>query len=253
MMTFTPILNTVYASNTDPSVEQLKNMSSQEIEKVADSVEENFHEKYGYLDEFKVTSENEKTKIEVNGSIGVIRITSYDSGEVIKTENIDFLDNLEQVKEEEINSLSSRRTKRSATVLKKTVTNGPDPFSLKVETNGNYKSDFKLVAVGWYDIEREYYKNDSWNTGRTEDFYNSILSAQNSMKTIEKSTKNAAAYFSVKAILKKYTGPKALVPEYELQLILDAAGLSWSAGALAGGCISYLTNLGYCQHYFNLL
>ena len=255
---FTPFNTSLHSyanSNEFENVSIYDIENSNEIEDIVSSIENEFHEKYGDVDEFQIVNESDIIKTEVNGSRGIIRITSYENGEIKEISDINFIENLQEVEKEEIEAISSlSRSKRSATVLSKTTTGGIDPFSIYVETSGDYKSDFKISVTGWNGFSNSYYKNKSWKSGDTENFYNAIIDGADNIDDIKSNARNAAAYFSIKSILKKYIKPGAIIPGYEeLRAAMDALGLGFSTEEVVRNSIAYAINVQQCQYYLNRL
>lgn len=125
---------------------------------------------------------------------------------------------------------------------------------LNKKSDGSYKSDFKIVVTGWNGFKDSYYKDGSWKSGNTEKFYDAILAGADNIDDIKSNARNAAAYISIKALLKKYIGPGALIPGYEeLRAALDALGLGFSTEEVVRNSIAYCINLGQCQYYLNRL
>lgn len=246
----TPMLNMVSAMeieniSAESGTLQIKPLSNDEV----DSAIKDFQKQHGNEDKFKVVSNEDGEVFEVNGYRGILRISNYDkNNNLIDTVDINYFDNLyanSNIESKEIEDEPS--TYKLEVHSNKTI--APDPFSIKVSTGGNYKSNYKITLTNWY-YTRTFYKNDSsWNTGNTKGFNTCINNANTATNVVVTSVGLSGLskiYSAIQSIIQK--GPNADT----ILKVLELAGISISKPAvIATALATYCVEVNRAQYFWN--
>lgn len=212
-------------------------------------VKEYFRDLHGSEDKFIKFKTYDNMFTEVNGAKGIIRFNETDSnGNIINSYDINIFENASEISEQ----MSREEKMRRATVLDKETTGSPiDKFSLSVQTKGNYKSDFKLSIGNSKGVITNYYKNKSWKTGNTKNFYDSLMSAQGYVSDIKTTVKGAVLFASVMSLGSRWIN-KNVPKQPEVIALLETCGIAtYSAAAVGVLMVHYLVSVRNCGSYYN--
>lgn len=204
-----------------------------------------FQENYGTDDEFKLISDEDGVKTEVNGAQGIIRITdtNQENNKPVDLRIFDSMDELTQ------NSVEIKRSAPARPSAWKTQ--GPDKLNLVVKKGSSRDS---LTAYSPKGDKTNYTKpTNSWYTGHTKGYYDEIQDARRSFGTAkEKAGSAARAAFSSTAL--SYVNALDFNPTiaaFKAAFIAAAKSVAiYDAASAASYGVAYLGHVGLAgSHY----
>lgn len=217
-----------------------------------ENVKNDFKDKFGNEDEFKVIASSKDFKTEGNGYTGQLRVTTYKDGEVDEVILIEYLNNvknyLSQLKVEE----NTPETYAESYVVKTIKSGGPDPLSFNVRTGGNYNSKYKMYATSWYGRNKTWYKNSDWKAGYTKGLYDELRYARNNVNKIASSLSPGVSKVEVLASLAQFLGATTVIPGINtVAAVLSAFAFALPTIQVAGYSLDYIKNINVAQFNFN--
>lgn len=221
-----------------------------------DNIEEYIKKLYGNEDKFINAYNYENTYSEINPAKGILRINNIDNnGEITKIYEINIYESSKEIvsdiKQNNENEIESRK----AIVYKKQMTGSPiDKYSLAVFSHGNYKSHFRIQIGNKNGTLKNYYKNNSWETGNTAKFKKSLIAAQNNVSSIKKKIGTGALFAASMAAVNKYLIGSGQIDKATIITILGTVGVTAvTAAAVGQDVVSYLINARNCGSYYNAI
>lgn len=256
VMVVTPIMNNVSAMENNYINSHIE---IQENIEYFENVETYIKELYGTEDKFYPSEQIGNSYSEINPHTGILRINNIDDIGNITTiyqTNIfesakEIVNDLEDTYESETKEIESRK----AIVYKKQMTGSPiDKFSLAVFSHGDYKSHFRISIGNDKGTLKNYYKNDSWDTGNTAKFKSSLIKAQGNVSSIKKKVVTGAAFATAMSAVKNLVTGNSSINKDDIASLLIKVGISAvTAASVAPDVLAYLINVRNCGSYYNII
>lgn len=156
---------------------------------VSDVMKMQFQQKYGTEDTFKLISNENDIKVEVNGFRGIMKITENDEETIINYfESIDYCNDAN----DQIYSSTDNNVSLYSAVPRPSAwrTQGPDKLNLKV-VKGSTRD--KIYATNAGGLRKTYTKKTSdWYSGSTKGFYDEIQGARRDWGNCKKAAGSSA-------------------------------------------------------------
>lgn len=176
------------------AVDEMKNFDGEDTlelfsDDVSDVMKMQFQQKYGTEDTFKLISNEDDIKVEVNGFRGIMKITENDEETIINYfESIDYCNDAnDQIYSSKDNNISLYSAVPRPSAWR---TQGPDKLNLKV-VKGSTRD--KIYATNAGGLKKTYTKKTSdWYSGSTKGFYNNIQGARQDWGNCKKAAGSSA-------------------------------------------------------------
>lgn len=200
-----------------------------------------FQSTHGVDDVFKIISETNEVKVEVNGANGIIRTTTYGSNkEILDVVEVDYFKEMDTIKDD----TPCVEAESRATTIVPSNSYGTGTvssyFTPKIKVTRDTRD--RITITSTTSVRTTTYSKDkyNWNSGNTLVFYNAIKDARSAWNRTIASV-SAPAIIKVATYLSGYIGATVIVPG--VNTIIGGLAALGIVGSVGGNGVIFLNKM----------